>query len=191
MVSSTMTGEVYTKREWPRCAADTTEGAMMKTLVGVLLTIWIGTLALADTPAATEGERTAETLKQLERDWADAEKDGDSEKIRQIVADDWTGVENDGRKVTKEQLIAHIKSHNDKAESIELGPMDVKVLGDAAVVQGSDIETATTNGKHTSVEMVWMDVFANRDGKWVCVRSQSATAQSGVAGTASRPRWPI
>ena len=163
----------------------------MKTLVGVLVTIWIGALTVADAGAATEGERTAETLKQLERDWADAEKAGDSEKIGRIVADDWTGVDNGGRRLTKEQLIAHIKGGKGKTESVELGPMDVKVLGDAAVVQGSDIEIDATNGKHTSVQIIWMDVFANRDGKWLCVRSQSARPQSSEAETAWRPRWGI
>jgi ketosteroid isomerase-like protein len=151
----------------------------------------IGALAFADTRIAAEGARTAETLKQLERDWADAEKAGDGEKIGRIVADDWTGVDNDGRKLTKEQLIAHIKRGKDKTESVELGPMDVKVLGDAAVVQGSDTEKGTANGEHTTVEIIWMDVFANRDGRWVCVRSQSARAHSAEAEMASRPRWPI
>jgi ketosteroid isomerase-like protein len=163
----------------------------MKRLVGALLTMCIGALALADTRIATEGERSAETLKQLERDWADAEKAADGAKIGRIVADDWAGVDNDGRKLTKEQLIAHVKSGKDKTESVELGPMDVKVLGDAAVVQGSDIERGTVNGEHTSVEIIWMDVFANRDGKWVCVRSQSARTHSAEAEMASRPRWPI
>ena len=153
----------------------------MKRLVGALFAIGIGALALADTRSATEGARTVETLQQLERDWADAERTGDGEKIGRIVADDWTGVDNDGRKLTKELLITQIKSGRNKTESVELGPMDVKVLGDAAVVQGSDIEKGTANGEHTSVEIIWMDVFANRDGKWVCVRSQSARAHSAAA----------
>jgi ketosteroid isomerase-like protein len=163
----------------------------MKRLVAALFTMCIVALALADTRIAVEGERTAESLKQLERDWTDAEKAGDVEKIGRIVADDWTGVDNDGRKLTKEQLIAHIKSGRNKTESVELGPMDVKVLGDAAVVQGSDTETGTANGEHTSVEIIWMDVFANREGKWVCVRSQFARAHSAQAEMASRPRLPI
>jgi ketosteroid isomerase-like protein len=159
--------------------------------VGALVTILIGALALADARAATEGERAAETLRQLERDWADAEKASDSERLGQIIADDWNGVDNDGRKLTKQQLIAHIKSAKDKTESVELGPMDVKVWGDAAVVQGSDTETGTTNGKRTSVQIIWMDVFANRDGKWLCVRSQSAKAKSGETELASRPRFGV
>lgn len=162
---------------------------MMKRLVGALLTIWIATLALADTRLAAEGEPTAQTLKQIEQDWAAAEKAGDAERLGRIVADDWIGVANNGRKLTKAELMARIKSGKAMAEFVELGPMDVKVLGDAAVVLGSDIEKSTTSGKQT--EIVWMDVFANRAGKWVCVRSQSAGAQSGEAETASRSRWPI
>jgi hypothetical protein len=157
----------------------------MKIFVGVLLAMSVGGIALADTQApahvaATGGERTAETLKQLERDWAAAEQAGDSDEIGRIVADDWTEVTNEGRKLTKPQLLEQVKSSRHETMSVELGPMDVKILGDVAVVQGSDVDT-NTNGKE-----IWMDVFANRDGKWVAVRSQSARA-----GTVSRPRWPI
>lgn len=167
------------------------DGAMVRRLVGALLTILIGALAFADTRPATESERVAETLKKLERDWLDAEKAGDSEKLSGMVADDWAGFDNDGRRLTKDQLIARIKSGDDKLESAELGPMDVKVLGDAAIVQGSDIEINARDNEHTKVEIIWMDVFANRGGRWICVRSQSAKAQSGASGTASRPRWSI
>lgn len=163
----------------------------MRRFVGALLAILIGALALADTRPATDSERVAETLKQLERDWLDAEKAGDSEKLGRMVADDWAGFDNDGRRLTKEQLIARIKSGDDKLESAELGQMDVKVLGEAAIVQGSDIEINARDSERTKVEIIWMDVFAYRGGRWMCVRSQSARAQSGTAGTASRPRWSI
>jgi ketosteroid isomerase-like protein len=156
---------------------------MMKRTVGALLTICIGALALADTRVPS----TAETLKQLERDWAVAIKAGDGEQVGRILGDDWVEVSNDGRKLTKEQLIAGVKSGRVKVESIEFGPMDVKVLGDVAVVQGSHVEKSTANGQRISGEVVWMDVFANRDGNWVVVRSQSAARVE----VASRPRWPI
>jgi hypothetical protein len=57
-------------------------------------------------------------------------------------------------------------------ESFEIGPMDVKVLGNVAVVQGSDTEKSSYKGKDTSGKWIWMDVFVKRDGKWVAVRSQ-------------------
>ena len=165
---------------------------MMKKTVGALLTICIGAIALADTRALTntpktESASTAETLKQLERDWAGAMKTGDSALIGRILGDDWVEVSNDGRKLTKEQVIAGVKSGPVKVESIEFGPMDVKVLGDVAVVQGSHVETSTKNGQRIIGEVVWMDVFANRNGKWVVVRSQSAARVE----SAPRLRWPI
>jgi hypothetical protein len=101
-------------------------------------------------------------------------KAGDIDKLSQIVADDWTGIGYDGSKETKQSSLAAWKSGAEKLESVEFGPMDVKVMGSVAVVQGSDTEKSTTKGKDTSGKWVWMDVFAKRDGKWVVVRSQSA-----------------
>jgi hypothetical protein len=152
----------------------------MTKLVWTVLMLCAGVgLALADTQAPTaatpaKSPSVSETLKQLENDWADALKAGDADKAAQIVADDWKGIGFDGSKVTKQSLLADVKSGKDKAESIEFGPMDVKVVGNVAVVQGSDTEKSVTNGKDTSGKWVWMDVFVKRDGKWVAVRSQSA-----------------
>jgi hypothetical protein len=70
-------------------------------------------------------------------------------------------------------FLGDVKSRKDKAESVEFGPMDVKVLGNVAVVQGGDTEKSVTNRKDTSGKWGWMDVFVKRDGKWVAVRSQS------------------
>jgi ketosteroid isomerase-like protein len=159
---------------------------MTKTLVGALFTLVIAAPVLGGTPpplsrVTAECEHVAQMLKQLERDWVDAEESGDSDRIARIVADDWAGVANDGSKLTKEQLIAHIKGRKVRTESVLLGPMEVKVLGDVAVVSGRDVERSATNG-----DLVWMDVFTKRDGKWVAVRSQSARA-----AMPSRRRWSV
>jgi uncharacterized protein (TIGR02246 family) len=151
----------------------------MKKLVGTVLIVCAGVgLALADTPAPTmaaaaKGPSVSQAIKQIEQDWTDAMKAGDADKIGQIVADDWTGLGYDGSKETKQSLLAGVKSGKDKADSVEFGPLEVKVLGSVAVVQGSDTEKSTTNGKDSSGKYVWTDVFVKRDGKWVVVRSQS------------------
>jgi ketosteroid isomerase-like protein len=116
----------------------------------------------------------AEAVKQLEHDWVDAAKAGDTDKLGQILADDWAGIGYDGSKQTKQSYMADWKSGKSKLESFEFGPMDEKVMGNVAVVQGSDTEKSTTNGKDTSGKFAWMDVFTRRDGKWVAVRSQNA-----------------
>jgi ketosteroid isomerase-like protein len=117
---------------------------------------------------------TADAIKQLERDWVNAQKAGDVPKLGQILADDWMGLGFDGTKTTKKQTLDNIKSGANKLDSFEIGPMDVQVIGNVAIVQGSDTEKSSFKGKDTSGKWVWMDVFAMRDGKWQAVRSQSA-----------------
>jgi ketosteroid isomerase-like protein len=151
----------------------------MKKLIETLLITCVGVgMAFADTPSPTaaptaKGPSVSQAIKQLEQDWTDAMKAGDADKLGQIVADDWIGLTYEGGKETKQSLLAGVKSGKDKAESIENGPMNVKVLGSVAVVQGSDTEKSMTNGKDSSGKFVWMDVFVKRDGNWVAVRSES------------------
>jgi ketosteroid isomerase-like protein len=149
---------------------------MMKKLAGAVLLVsaCVGlAFAQTQTPPA-KAPSVAQVVKQLEHDWTDAQKAGDVDKLSQILADDWTGLSYDGSKETKQGFLAGVKSGAEKLESFEFGPMDVKVMGSVAVVQGSDTEKSTTKGKDTSGKWVWMDVFVKRDGKWVVVRSQSA-----------------
>src|SRR5712691_10069976 len=148
----------------------------MNKLVGAVLLVsaCVGlAVAQAQTPPA-KGPSVAEAVKQLEHDWVDATKAGDTDKLGQILADDWAGIGSDGSKQTKQSYMADWKSGKSKLESFEFGPLDVKVMGSVAVVQGSDTEKSTTNGKDSSGKYAWMDVFARRDGKWVAVRSQTA-----------------
>ena len=113
-------------------------------------------------------------VKQLERDWIAAQKAVNVDRLSQIVADDWAGLGTDGVTSTKKQFLDNVKSGASKVDSIEVGAMEVKVMGNVAVVQGSDTEKSSFKGKDTSGKWVWMDVFENRNGKWQAVRSQSA-----------------
>lgn len=151
----------------------------MKKLVGAVLLVsaCVG-LAFAQTkmPPA-KGPSVSQAVKQLEHDWVNASKAGDTDKLGQILADDWTGIGYDGSKQTKQSYMADWKSGKSKLESFEFGPMDVKVMGSVAVVQGSDTEKSTTNGRDSSGKFVWMDVFVKRHSKWVAIRSQNAVVK--------------
>lgn len=150
---------------------------MKKTILAVLLLVACVGITVAQTektaPAA-KGPSTSAAIKQLEHDWTDAAKAADLDKLSAIIADDWTGIGPDGKKMTKQTFLDGYKSGKNKTESFEFGAIDVKVLGNVAVAQGSDTEKSTFDGKDSSGKYVWTDIFAKRDGKWVAVRSQLA-----------------
>jgi len=129
---------------------------MKKVLGAILLVCACVGLVYAQaskTPAkAPAGPSISDSVKQLEHDWTDGMIAGDTDKIGAILADDWVSVGADGKTETK----------------------TVKVVGSVAIVQGSDTEKSTDHGKDTSGKYIWMDVFANRNGKWQAVRSLDA-----------------
>jgi len=146
----------------------------MKTLAGAVVLVFVcAGAAKGGTPHAPSSD-VADTLKQLEQDYGDAIINVDLDRISQIVADDWRGVGDSGRPADKEGVLEFVKSRKSKLEWFELGPRDVKVLGDdVAVVQASVSERRTVAGVTTSVTVVYLDVWVKRGDRWVLVRSQT------------------
>lgn len=146
--------------------------ALMKTALVLVGCLSIDP-ALAQPPgASSKGPGVADTIKQRVRDWCDAMITDDIDKLDQILADDWTDGY-PGKLLTKEAFVGLVKSSKHQLKACEFGPLDVKVLGNAAVIQGSVTETRIKDGKLGTVRVAFMDVFMKRGDKWVAVRSQA------------------
>lgn len=147
---------------------------MRKLIASVLITsvlVCTGSVVLADSLNAPSEEGIAAdvaAVRQLGKDMGDAMVAGDVDKLDQIFADDWASVGSSGKVITKEDFLRNHVSGIHKLESFELGPIDVQVLGNSAVAQGSVLET---RGKETNVQMIYADLLEKRAGKWVVVRS--------------------
>ena len=129
----------------------------------------------ADSPKAQSEDPTiVETMKQFAQDTGDAMVAGDVDKLNQIYADDWATVDSSGKIFTKESLLSDFKSGKHKLLSFEIGPMDVQVFGDVAVVQASVTEKRLHDGKDISGQFVFMDLLKKRGDKWVIVRTLGA-----------------
>jgi ketosteroid isomerase-like protein len=154
----------------------------MKTLAITLLTTALcAAMALAQAPAKTAdkkapaavGSSSADELRQIENDWSAALKAKDADKLSEILADGWVGIEWNGKTLDKAGALAELKIPGNSLDTMEMGPMKVRFFGGAAVVTGSNTEKGTENGKDTSGKYVWTDVFVKQDGKWRAVSSQS------------------
>ena len=107
-------------------------------------------------------------IRQLGKDMGDAMISGDTDKLKQIFAEDWNSVGSSGKVMTREDFLRNHVSGDHKLESFDLGPIDVQVLGNSAVAQGGVVET---RGKETNVQMIYADLLEKRAGKWLVVRS--------------------
>src|SRR6185369_17249592 len=118
----------------------------------------------------------------MEQEWSQvglnkANMDKDVQTLDRILADDWTGIDFQGTVNNKTAAMNNLKSGAATSQSVELGPMKVRVFGDTAVVTGSDTEKSMYKGKDSSGKYVWTDVFVKRNGKWQAVSSEATKVQ--------------
>ena len=132
-------------------------------------------VVLADSPKAQfQDPMVVESIKQFELEIGDAMVARNIEKLSQTYADDWATIGSSGKIFTKGSLLDDFKSGKHKLVSFENGPMEVRVLGDVAMVQTSVNEKRIQDGKDISGEFVFMDLLKKRAGKWVIVRTIGA-----------------
>ena len=148
----------------------------MNRLIGRVL-VAVACVGLASAGSAQvqwNNPAVVEALKQIEREMGQAMVAIDLETLNRIFADDWTSIGASGAVVTKEKMLRDFKSVHDRLEAFELGPMDVQVKGNVAVVHGSVTEKRTRAGKDVGGEYVWRDLLEKRNGTWVVVRTAGA-----------------
>jgi ketosteroid isomerase-like protein len=146
--------------------------ALMKTVLVLVGCISLGPVLAQPPKASLEDSSVADTIKQREHEWAEAMTVVNLDKLNQIIADDFVDGY-PGKITTKAGFLDDVKSGKHKLESYEYGPVDVKVLGNVAVVQGSVTETRITDGQLRTVHVAFMDIFAKRGRQWVVVRAQA------------------
>jgi len=124
------------------------------------------TLHAADTHAADR-----EQITQLERDWTQAFVTNDVAANDRVVADDYLGTEPSGKRITKADLTADLKSGSAPLASNHLNEEDltIRFYGETAVVNGSE-SWKQKDGK--SGRYIWTESFVKRNGKWPVVASQ-------------------
>ena len=148
---------------------------MKKLLAAALFACVCAGLVSANAPeASSNNSSVVDALKQNAQDHGDALVAGDLDRLDQILADDWKAVALSGRVVTKEAVLANLKSGKDKLEWFQLGPMDVQVFGNVAAIHGTVTEKRRWDGKDVSGLYLWMDLLEKRGDKWVIVRSAGA-----------------
>ena len=103
---------------------------------------------------------------QVVQDWVNAVPKRDTERIGQVLADDFVAILSDGRKRAKAEYLEEIRSGKYSVESIALDDMQARVLGDTAIVTYYQLEKSQSGGVDSSGGSAWTDVLTRRGGRW-------------------------
>ena len=145
-----------------------------RALFTVLWAVWL--CVAAGCGARMSRNREAEdqaAIKKLEQEWAAATPRHDAKVYAAVLADDFVGQWADGSQSGKREMIDDLASGRDVYQSNVLGPVDIRVYGDTAVVTGSFTEESTLSGRSGSGRYSFLDVWVRRNGRWQVVAFKS------------------
>jgi len=99
---------------------------------------------------------------------------GDLAVLARIFADDYVQYNEAGKAFTKQDVLNNFRTGAIRYPSIISTGRKIRVLGNTAVVHGSEEDEVEADGKRFSVRYVYLDVLRKRDGEWKLVASQLA-----------------
>jgi len=103
----------------------------------------------------------------------------DLAELARIFADDYVQYDESGRVFTKQNVIDNLKTGSIRYSSIVSTGRQVRLLGEFAIVHGSEQDELEQAARRSSVRYVYTDLVAKRDGRWQIVASQLAKPALG------------
>jgi ketosteroid isomerase-like protein len=122
---------------------------------------------------AQETRSDAQILIQLERDWDAALRRKDTAVIDRLLADEFVGTYDDGSRADKRRELELAAAFNQQIDSSRLEDFTIQLHGDTAVVMFTLHLSGPVQGRPTDLALRYLDVWVKRDGRWLCVASQS------------------
>jgi ketosteroid isomerase-like protein len=140
-------------------------------LLTPLLAITLIAFAVVPCARAQDNSAIETKLKQNEDAWAKALKEKDHVAVGNMVADDYAGINSEGKRQNKSQLLDEIKNSTDSVSTSVNDNMEVHVYGPnlATVVGTSSEKGKDKDGKAYSRSFGWVDTWMERNGKWECI----------------------
>ena len=112
-------------------------------------------------------------VRNLETNCAASLVAGDYEALTEILAHDWILVDAAGQVSTRDQIFKALADGDLKFNSYELPQLDIRIVGDTAVVVGHGHPRGQFHGQTFEENEVFTDTFVRTNGKWHCVLTHS------------------
>jgi hypothetical protein len=112
-------------------------------------------------------------LVELEQQWIEALQTNDVKFVDSVLAEEFVATYGDGSRGDRKHELELVASFNAQVDKWTIDEVTVKVYKDSAVVWFTQRMTGPVQGKPVEIVTRYMDVFVMRDGRWLCVGSQS------------------
>ena len=136
----------------------------------VLAAVWAIT-ASAQQRSPVESDQ--QVLVKLEQSWNEAFYSKDVAFIEGILANEFVATYDDGSRGDKAKELALAAEFNQAVESAIQDEFSVRVYRETAVVWFTLHLVGTKQGQRTELTLRYTDVWVMRDGRWLCVSTQS------------------
>jgi len=117
-------------------------------------------------PAALHAGDDAPKLRTLERDLNRAITQRDTQRVTDLLADDWVLVSGVGKIKTKAEILAEMAEPDLEFQEIDTRDVMVRVWGDTAVITGTLHQRYRLRGKQSEVTLRYSDTWARTGETW-------------------------
>jgi peptidylprolyl isomerase len=138
-------------------------------------------------PSVSDAERS---LRELNRQWAEALKDRDKAALERILDDRFISTGDEGQVSNKRQWIDAAMSAI-KVESSSLTDVTARVYGDTGIVAGRWSGKFTIDGKEVNAAFRFTETFARNRGEWRAIASHESRIGPRASEAAGDPRKGI
>jgi ketosteroid isomerase-like protein len=135
-----------------------------------------------DMPASPAS--AVEQVLRAEREWLLAHLRLDTAALDRLMAPEYAQIDDRGRIVTREQVLASFGSGERGWEEVRSDEHDVRVYGNTAVVVGRWRARGTNAGQPFDYAARYVSVWVRRGGNWRMVSDQSTPITWSDAGAA-------
>ena len=150
---------------------------LMKKIAIVMAFVWATVATIPGQETKSDSGEVAK-IRELEYAKFDAQRRKDNATLDAMFDNGLVWVEPDGVQLSKAAYLANVRVAS--AKVLEIGPasMIVHVLGSTAVVAGIYRERGVKDGRLYVLRARFIDTWALKNGKWVCI---AVTATSVIS----------
>jgi hypothetical protein len=157
----------------------------MKRILSSLVTFGVFAAGMVQRPAMaqqqTQQPPQIAAFQKLEDEWSTAVAKQDQFTLENILSPTFIDLSSTGEITTRNQQVADMYEKGvSQVMSMEQRVVNVRIIEDVAVVDGTYIERTKLNGIEREERGVFTHVFQHVRGNWVCVQSQrTAVVEQG------------